>query len=39
MLRTDDVLQTVKMLQEENLDVRTVTMGINLNDCADRNPE
>ena len=26
------------MLQEENLDVRTVTMGINLGDCAGRDP-
>jgi len=36
MLRTDDILSTVRMIQEENLDVRTVTMGISLNDCADR---
>ena len=35
MLKTDDILSTVRMIQEENLDVRTVTMGINLNDCAD----
>jgi uncharacterized protein len=37
MHRSDDILATVRMLQEENLDVRTVTMGINLNDCADRD--
>lgn len=37
MHRTDDILQTVRMLQEENLDVRTVTIGINLADCADRD--
>jgi uncharacterized protein (UPF0210 family) len=37
MLKKKDVLSTLRMLQEENLDVRTVTMGINLNDCADRN--
>jgi uncharacterized protein len=37
MLKKTDVLSTLRMLQEENLDVRTVTMGINLNDCADRN--
>ena len=34
MLRAEDILATVRMLQEENLDVRTVTMGINLLDCA-----
>ena len=34
MLRTDNILNTVRMLQEENLDVRTVTMGINILDCA-----
>lgn len=37
MLVTSDILSTVRMLQEENLDVRTVTMGINLNDCAGRD--
>lgn len=36
MKKTSDILATVRMLQEENLDVRTVTMGINLNDCAGR---
>ena len=34
MLRTTDILATIRMLQEENLDVRTVTMGINLNECV-----
>jgi uncharacterized protein len=34
MLRTEEILSTVRMLQSENLDVRTVTMGIDLNDCA-----
>ena len=34
MLRTDNILNTVRMLQEENLDVRTVTMGVNILDCA-----
>lgn len=37
MLRSRDVLTTVRMLQEENLDVRAVTMGINLSDCAGRD--
>lgn len=34
MHRTDDILHTVRMLQEENLDLRTITLGINLSDCA-----
>ncbi|OGV67383.1 MAG: hypothetical protein A2498_14020 [Lentisphaerae bacterium RIFOXYC12_FULL_60_16] len=34
-----DILHTVRMLQEENLDVRTVTLGINLLECADRDPK
>ena len=38
MLRTDEILSTIRMLQSEHLDVRTVTMGIDLNECADRNP-
>ncbi|CAG0889450.1 unnamed protein product [Cyprideis torosa] len=33
MLRSDQILTTVEMIQKENLDVRTVTMGINLLDC------
>ncbi len=33
MLRSDHILATVEMIQKENLDVRAVTMGINLLDC------
>lgn len=33
MLHSDQILTTVEMIQKENLDVRTVTMGINLLDC------
>ncbi len=33
MIQSDQVLATVEMIQKENLDVRTVTMGINLLDC------
>ena len=39
MLTRQDVLSTLRMVQEENLDVRTVTLGINLNVCAGRDPE
>ena len=34
MLLTEDIIATVRMLQAENLDVRAVTMGINLIECA-----
>ena len=33
MIKSDQILTTVEMIQKENLDVRTVTMGINLLDC------
>ena len=33
MIRSDQILKTVEMIQKENLDVRTVTMGISLLDC------
>ena len=33
MLKTEQILNTVEMIQKENLDVRTVTLGINLMDC------
>ncbi len=35
MRKVDDILNTVRMLEEGNLDVRTVTMGINIDGCAD----
>lgn len=35
----DKVLSTVEMLQQEHLDVRTITLGVNLYDCSDRNPD
>lgn len=34
MLRTEDILSTIRMLQSEHLDVRAVTIGLDLNDCA-----
>ena len=33
-----EILETVNMIQAENLDVRAVTMGISLDDCSDRDP-
>ncbi len=35
MLNISDILETITMIQEENLDIRTVTMGISLLDCGD----
>ncbi len=35
MLNIQDIIETVQMIQEENLDIRTITMGISLIDCAD----
>ena len=28
-------METIKMIEEENLDIRTITMGVSLLDCAD----
>jgi uncharacterized protein (UPF0210 family) len=33
MIRSDQILKTVEMIQKEHLDVRAVTMGISLLDC------
>lgn len=33
MIRSDQILNTVSMIQKENLDVRAVTLGVNLLDC------
>ena len=30
-----DIMETITMIQQENLDIRTTTMGISLLDCAD----
>ncbi len=35
MLNSNDILETIKMIQDENLDIRTITMGISLLDCID----
>ncbi len=38
MINTKDILETINMVKEENLDIRTVTMGISLLDCASDDP-
>ena len=35
MINVGDIMETIKMIDEENLDIRTITMGISLLDCAD----
>ncbi len=35
MLNMTDIMETITMIQEENLDIRTITMGISLLDCYD----
>ena len=34
MINTSEILQTVRMITEEKLDIRTITMGISLYDCV-----
>ena len=35
MINSRDILETIRMIDNENLDVRTITMGISLFDCID----
>ena len=35
MLNMTDIMETISMIQNENLDIRTITMGISLLDCCD----
>ncbi|MGN0971524.1 MAG: DUF711 family protein, partial [Aristaeellaceae bacterium] len=39
MIETGEILQTMHMIQEENFDIRTITLGINLLDCSDPDAE
>ena len=38
LLPHSDIMDTVNMISQQHLDIRTVTMGITLLDCADPNP-
>lgn len=38
MINTKDILETIQMIREENLDIRTTTMGISLWDCVSDDP-
>lgn len=39
MINLSEVIETNKMIEQENLDVRTITMGISLLSCADSSLE
>ena len=39
MLNRNDIFQTLDMINKRHLDIRTITMGISLMDCADRDIE
>ena len=34
-MNTNNILETIRMIEEEKLDIRTITMGISLMDCID----
>jgi len=35
MINRENILETIRMIQDESLDIRTITMGITLFDCID----
>ncbi len=37
MINRNEILQTIEMIDQQHLDIRTITMGISLLDCADRD--
>ena len=39
MLNSHDILETINMIDNEDLDVRTITMGISLLDCIDSDAD
>ena len=39
MLNTNEILTTIEMIDRQHLDIRTITMGISIRDCADPDPE
>lgn len=38
-INTNEITETIKMIRDEHLDIRTITMGISLLDCADSDPK
>ncbi|NCA68366.1 MAG: DUF711 family protein, partial [Clostridia bacterium] len=39
MLNINNIIETIQMIDRQHLDIRTVTMGISLRDCADSDAE
>ena len=39
MLSVQEIMETIRMVQQENLDIRTITMGISLRDCSHSDSE
>lgn len=39
MINTTEIIETIKMIKDEHLDIRTITMGISLLDCASENAD
>ena len=38
MLNQKEILSTLQMIDQQHLDIRTITMGISLFSCADEDP-
>ena len=39
MINQNEILDTIHMIDQQHLDIRTITMGISLLDCADSDPK
>ena len=39
MIDSSEIIETIRMIESENLDIRTITMGISLRDCSDPDGE
>ncbi len=39
MLRQNEIMQTLDMIDHQHLDIRTITMGISLRDCCGSDPQ
>ena len=38
MINNSEILQTIRMIDQQHLDVRTITLGVDLLDCCDADP-